>query len=377
MCAFDVLLMEQLPGGAFVACGGVPRWCEQVRPTARWDVPFSVVELFPFIDVFLPEAERAWAGPKASPTVSDFWTESGVAGEDLHLFAAAVAVGPARALVVIRSDRLFLDHQHVVQHARELHLTHGTLMRELERKDILVHAIIHDLAAPLHSILGMLSLLEEEPHPEQEQRWIRYGIQAAKRQRDLIEEILDVFAAEGGALRGETTAVDLAAVLEHVAAEWAPVARMRNLTLDILPLPEGTSGLVEADEMRLVRVLTNLVDNAFRMSPAGGKVCVVTRNEGATVMIAVEDEGPGVQSELVPRLFEKFARGRGASGGTGLGLFFSRISVENWGGGIGYEQRESGGARFWIRLNTVRGRELAAVPPPTERSHHGEPAHAR
>jgi signal transduction histidine kinase len=67
------------------------------------------------------------------------------------------------------------------------------------------------------------------------------------------------------------------------------------------------------------------------------------------VVIAVEDEGEGVAAETLPRLFEKFAHDPRA-GGTGLGLYFCRITIEQWGGGIGYEPRVPVGSRFWIRL---------------------------
>jgi signal transduction histidine kinase len=111
-----------------------------------------------------------------------------------------------------------------------------------------------------------------------------------------------------------------------------------------------------ADEMRLIRVLANLLDNAVRACRSGGTtIRVATLSEGEMFVICVEDDGPGVSPELVPRLFEKFARTR--SGGTGIGLFFSRISVENWGGGIGYERSKTGGARFWIRLRRAQPRE--------------------
>jgi signal transduction histidine kinase len=110
---------------------------------------------------------------------------------------------------------------------------------------------------------------------------------------------------------------------------------------------------VIGDEMRLFRVLTNLLDNALRHSPTGATVVVTARCEDGTIWLSVDDEGPGVLPELVPHLFEKFSRGRDPAAGTGLGLFYCRITLEDWGGGIGYEPRSDGGARFWVRLRTT------------------------
>jgi K+-sensing histidine kinase KdpD len=66
--------------------------------------------------------------------------------------------------------------------------------------------------------------------------------------------------------------------------------------------------------------------------------------------LAVEDEGSGVPAALVPDLFKKFARGRDPTAGSGLGLYFCRITVESWGGTVGYEPLSGGGSRFWVRL---------------------------
>jgi signal transduction histidine kinase len=130
-------------------------------------------------------------------------------------------------------------------------------------------------------------------------------------------------------------------------------ARSRSLRVESEAVGEPASVLGE--ETRLFRVLTNLVDNALRFSPSGGTVRITTSREGATVTVCVEDDGPGVSPDVLPHLFEKLARGRDRKGGTGLGLFFCRITVENWGGAIGYERREAGGTRFWIRLKSAPG----------------------
>ena len=85
--------------------------------------------------------------------------------------------------------------------------------------------------------------------------------------------------------------------------------------------------------------------------PPNGKVTVTIQPVGAEVHVCVEDEGAGVPPEIAPQLFQKFIRGRAsASGKAGLGLFFCRITVEQWGGSITCEPRAEGGTRFWFRL---------------------------
>jgi signal transduction histidine kinase len=374
MPSLDGIAFEQTADGRFVAQNGVPAWCRDVRPDVEWTSPVVIEDIFPFLSVFLPDAVRAWTSEQPVRAQSDLWTETTRAdGRDIHLMASAVRVGNARALVILRSDHLFAQSQSLLQRARELRMVHNALMAEIEQKDILVHTIVHDLAAPLHSIMGVLSLLGERSHDEPEAGWIRLGIQAANRQRSLIGEILDVIAAEGEALgQVPVERVDLSDIIDGVVAEREPVARSRALRIE-REAPTSRA-CVSADPTRLVRVLTNLIDNASRHSPPGGVVRISTRHDDGTVTVRVDDEGPGISRDVLPHLFEKFARGRDRSAGTGLGLFFCRITMEKWGGGIGYEPREGGGARFWIRLNALGSNRDSHVQ--EGGLEHGEAAHA-
>lgn len=144
-------------------------------------------------------------------------------------------------------------------------------------------------------------------------------------------------------------APDLGEAIAQVIEALAPVAASRGVRL-AGPPPSAAPCRVIGDERRLARVLTNLVENAIRYTPRGGCVRVIVDEEPGSVHVAVEDEGPGVSPAVAARLFQKFARGRDAAAGTGLGLYFCRITVEHWGGAIGCEARPEGGSRFWVRL---------------------------
>jgi signal transduction histidine kinase len=344
--ALGVVVLERVALGQFV---------RRSAPTAWWrdrvhDDPertLEIVELFPFLEVFLPLAEKVWAAPRSPPVASEMWTATDSHGHDVHLEAFAACVDGASILVIGRNNQQFVDRQLLVQRARELRSTYDALMREIERKDILLHTIVHDLTAPLHSIVGSLSLLRECDLPAAAIRWTELATEAAARQRALIADILDVFVSEqGGGASPTLMPTDVRQVIERALSEREPVARQRQVTLaaDI-----GTASSVVGEETRMLRVLTNLLDNAIRHSPSGGTVKLTASQDGNTVLIAVEDEGAGVSAETLPRLFDKFAHDPRA-GGTGLGLYFCRITMEQWGGGIGYEPRAPVGARFWIRL---------------------------
>ncbi len=351
IAGLGAVVIERTPEGRFVRSSKPPIWWT-ARVSDRDGEPLDLETLFPFLTVFLPEAERAWRLDKPVTVASELWTETDPDGAEIHLEAAASRVGSHAILVIMRSDRVFHEQQQVLQRARELRMTYDALMREIERKDILLHTIVHDLTAPLHSIVGALSLLREADLPSQATRWTELAFEAANRQRDMIRTILSVFVSEHHPTAATET-VDVEHALVRAIAEREPVARQRQVTLKT---ELGGAMSILGDETRLLRVLTNLLDNAIKHSPTEGLVCVTSRLDNSSVMITVDDEGPGISTELLPQLFDKLAHDpRG--GGTGLGLYVCRITLEQWGGGIGYEPRTPRGSRFWIRIPAVLAAE--------------------
>jgi signal transduction histidine kinase len=346
--ALDSVVLHRVAEGRFERRTGAPAWWHALVDEPPGSVqPLVVSDAFPFLAAFLPDAERAWSSATPSPVASELWTQTDAAGSELHLEATAARVGDSAVLVIARDDQAFFARQLLLQRARELRLTYDALMREIERKDILLHTIVHDLTAPLHSIMGSLSLLRAVELPPAAARWTEIAVEAASRQRQMIRGILNVFIAEqSGAEAIPPGGVELMRAMERAVSEREPVARQHQVALVVRPTD---SFRVAADETRLLRVLTNLVDNAIRHSPPGKQVSLTAVAEDGSVRLSIEDEGSGVSPDMLPHLFQKFAHDpRG--GGTGLGLYFCRITLELWGGGIGYEPRPTGGANFWVRL---------------------------
>jgi signal transduction histidine kinase len=356
MAALEKLVLARQRDGSFVLYDEPPTWFHSLGfDVPRRDEPMRIECLLPFLEAFLPEAEKAWIGEGARRVDSGCWTETTTEGEELYLEAMALQVGSLPLLVITRNDALFLERRRVLQRARELRLAHDALSREIEGKEVLIHCVIHDLAGPLSSIVGILSLLEEQPSHDSRAELIQGALRAAMRQRELIREILDTFTAERSALDvsydDSAAAPDLRAAVVQVTKALVPMASLRGVRL-LGPLEEGAVPpcKVIGEERRLSRVLFNLIENAIRFTPSGKLVRVALHEEPAWIRVEIEDEGSGVPPAVAPRLFQKFARGREPGAGTGLGLYFCRITIENWGGVIGYEARPEGGSRFWFRL---------------------------
>lgn len=356
MAALDKLVLEKQEDG-FVLREDPPEWFVRLGfGEGERTGPLRIELLMPFLEVFLPEAEKVWRGDGAGRVDSDCWTETARDGEELHFEATALRLPGSSLLIITRNEALFQERRRVLQKARELRAAYDAFARELERKDVLIHCIVHDLTTPLNSMLGSLSLLEEEaPSAGRSKELIHIAANAALHQRELIRDILDTFAAE----RSELVAPfddfgvtpDLWDAVAVARETLLPIALNRGVALDsAVKDPARPPCKVIGEPRRLARVLVNLLDNAIRFTPPGKSVHLFVDEEATRARVRVEDEGPGVSPDVAPHLFHELSRGRDPGAGTGLGLYFCRITVVGWGGAIGYEPRAEGGARFWFQL---------------------------
>ncbi|MFB2977881.1 sensor histidine kinase [Microseira sp. BLCC-F43] len=186
-------------------------------------------------------------------------------------------------------------------------------------------------------------------------KFLEIGKSQAMQQGMLIREILNAFSADMESMENfifdPDLAPDVATAVKEIVDGFRPSFAMSNINLclgsNIDRLEESKA---VGEKLHLDRVLFNLVENAFRHSPPHTTVTVDVSDEGEFLLLTVEDEGAGLSPDIVNRLFQKFVQGKGKTGRAGLGLYFCRITVESWGGTIGYTLRQSGGSRFWVRL---------------------------
>jgi len=221
------------------------------------------------------------------------------------------------------------------------------------RRDF-VGNVSHELKTPLTSIMGYAeTLLSESPDAEVQHQFLAKIRDNAQRMQALVDDLLDLTRLESGAWQPAIATVDVASVGREVWAAVAADARQRQITFR-MEVPSGFQ--VEADPKALLQILTNLVDNALRHTPAGGIVSLLTRDipEAAVWEIEVHDNGAGIPPQHVPRVFERFYRvdaGRArAAGGTGLGLAIVKHLVEGHGGSVSLESTVGQGTKVQIRI---------------------------
>jgi signal transduction histidine kinase len=236
----------------------------------------------------------------------------------------------------------------------ELARAFNAMAAELEevdrmRKDLVAN-VSHELRTPISALRALLENLIDGVEPV-ERSTLETTLRQVERLGGLVEQLLELSKLESGAVPLERARIDLRPVVEQVLEESRPHAESRGVELALDGDPEV--GL-RADEHRLHQVVANLVSNAVRHSPTGGRVSVrIAANDGRA-RFEVADQGPGIPAEEAERVFERFYRSDHAraatEGGTGLGLAIARWIVELHGGSIRAEAVDPHGCRMVVEL---------------------------
>jgi PAS domain S-box-containing protein len=224
-------------------------------------------------------------------------------------------------------------------------------------RDDVLQTIVHDLRNPLSAILLSGQFLRDtpelaaSPHLTESMKDI---VEAAERMERLVQDLVDVTRIEMGALGLRRERVPVDRLLQVAADEASHLALARGLRLECR-LPEPAPGPVDADAVRVQQVLSNLLGNAIKFTPPGGRVLLTAEPEGGMVRFLVSDTGPGISLEAQPHLFDRFFQAHGRDRqGLGLGLAIARGLVEAHGGTIQVHSQPGEGATFAFTLPMAR-----------------------
>jgi signal transduction histidine kinase len=243
-----------------------------------------------------------------------------------------------------------------VQNIRAYEAERNTV-EELRRLSALradfVSLVSHELRAPMASVVGSAQTLRQrwrELNPDQRESFLALISSETERLAALVADVLDTSRIDAGTFTYRFADVDLGALVRDSVAGLSLTQEEVSVVADV----HGELPSVRGDRDRLQQVLTNLLDNAVKFSPAGEEVRVSAFQQDSRVRIEVSDRGPGVPPDQQRVIFEKFGRGTiaGAPGtpGTGLGLYIARSIVEAHGGVLEVSSGPDAGATFTLSL---------------------------
>jgi signal transduction histidine kinase len=241
--------------------------------------------------------------------------------------------------------------------ARSFNRMTAELEQAQQQRRNLTADVAHELRTPLHIIQGNLEGVLDgvyEATPEH----IQATLEETRLLKRLVDDLQTLSLAEAGQLplhRLRLSAVDL---LQDTATSFIGPAAEASITIDVLTDVQLEDLEVEVDPDRMGQVLNNLVANALRYTPAGGKIELSAVRMADGVQLSVQDNGAGIPAEDLPYLFDRFwrgdrSRGRGSGAGSGLGLAIARQLVQAHGGKIEVDSQEGEGTKFTIELPTA------------------------
>ena len=261
-----------------------------------------------------------------------------------------------RKLAEAERDRLLQAEQAAraeAETAREQLAEQNEALRKADRlKDEFVALVSHELRTPLTSILGYVDLVSDEdggPVTDEQHRFLDVIKRNSQRLLRLVGDLLFVAQVESGKLTLETGPVDLAGVARDCLEAARPRADEKEIALGLDV--DSVSGFA-GDRLRLAQLLDNLVSNAIKFTPSGGRVQLGVTERGGNAVVIVADTGIGIPAAEQKRLFERFYRAESANRlaipGTGLGLTISKAIAEAHGGSISVASEEGCGTTFSV-----------------------------
>jgi signal transduction histidine kinase/CheY-like chemotaxis protein len=269
----------------------------------------------------------------------------------------------ARALSIIGRDRT-----RVAEHREQLLVSERAAREEAERsvrlKDEFLATVSHELRTPLNAILGYAQLMRQGVLDPDTAGGLEVIERNARSQKQIIEDILDMSRIVTGKLLLEVRQIDLGAVIQSAIATVRPSADAKGIR--IVQVLDPNAGPIRGDATRLQQVIWNLVSNAIKFTPKGGKVQIALERTHSGVRLIVSDSGEGIRPDFLGQVFEKFRQADASTtrrhGGLGLGLSIVKSVVELHGGTVRAESGGIGkGATFIVEL------PLTAVAAPPER----------
>ncbi len=259
-----------------------------------------------------------------------------------------------------KDGTLYTDDQTIAPVRNERgNITHFIAIKQdvTERKKLeqlredLTNMLVHDLGNPLGSIqLALESLANEPPDtpPDEHDLLMRTVQQSTTNILNLVNDFLDIIRLENGQMPLERMTIKPSDLVADILQTQTPLANNKKISLENQVTPSLPP--VAADPKLIGRVIQNLVGNAIKFTPEGGRIWLTAQEADHSLQISISDTGRGIPISLQSQVFQKFVTGRVKGRGTGLGLAFCKLAIEAHGGKIWVESEEGKGTTFTFTL---------------------------
>jgi signal transduction histidine kinase len=271
---------------------------------------------------------------------------------------------------MVNSIKKYVNKQNEL--TKKLKDTNEELKNNDRLKDEFINVAAHELRSPIQPILGLSEFLRSNKRREnsrssnnsaamsleKEEELLDVIVRNSKRLRQLAEDILDVAKIEGGSLFLKKEKFNLKEMIIEILSDYEQKIKNRKNIKISYESQEKNAIIIEADRSRVCQVVYNLLNNAIKFTNEGSITVIVERkdNDNDIVVVSIHDTGTGIDSEMLPKLYTKFAT-KSETGGTGLGLFISKSIIEKHGGKIWAENNNNThgakGASFYFTLPTI------------------------
>lgn len=267
------------------------------------------------------------------------------------------------AQVTKRTRELSLANQELINGKRDLEKANAELRQLDELKSEFVSMVSHELRAPLANISGVFQLLLEDDRDSlsiNQRELVSLADEQVGRLARLVKGVLNVSRIQSGEIEFQMQAFDLLELIEKGCTHWsASDSRHRYLCMIETRLP-----LVSGDRDRVEEVIANLMDNAAKYSGEGTSIRISAQVSGGEMIVTVKDEGVGISSEELEKVFDKFYRVERDDAretyGHGLGLYISRKFIEGMGGRLWVESQPGQGSIFYFTIPLAKSESIAA-----------------
>ena len=298
-------------------------------------------------------------------TPAVYWSYSvwAILGADERPVGVIIQVTDVTEMAIFRSQSVAMNEQLLLSATRQHELTE-TAERANQLKDEFLATLSHELRTPLTSILGWSQMLgNSKLDPATSLHAIEVIRRNARMQVQMVEDLLDVSRIITGKLRMGVQPVDLGTIIIDAVDGLRPAAEAKAIRLQLQL--DSPAGQVSGDPDRLQQVAWNLISNAIKFTPKGGRVLISTQCVESHVEVIVSDTGKGIAPEFLPHVFDRFRQFDGtttrAFAGLGLGLAIVRQLVELHGGTVRADSEGEGlGSTFTVSLPLIAVRSVVS-----------------